>query len=786
MLGSGDHQKTTIWTLRKILLLIGLLASAAIVAAQFWSFEKYKNFSLDTLNKESTNQFRLMVQERIRQKYEPKLFTVGSDWARYKFLAKAMKDKKSPEEIATFDKWYRNNKEIQTGEIVLVATHFYTPEMGLITSSQKGSITDNAAILEELKARDKKAKRKPISFLWANSDGRPVHSTIFPIGGFKVAGFVELVTDPMQYLEGISETLGADVTIYDPSNSETGFAFSEKRPEIVSENETAVEEVQEGAKSPEVEPEIEAVKTEETGQPDTATPDITTTELKNGLKLVGSTAHITASLFGSHDILWARATLVRDVSDFAKGSEQLTQDAIKVLAGVFLATWLLAFLMLRFAVFGKLKAFAKAMTSISEGKVDIAPPVVGPDEFKTMATALDQLSNSVAQVFQLKNMVETSPMSTVMINTEGFISFANHRARRYINNENAERDPIGEDGNFFGLEQADFISLTDPENLPNTRLITYDDKLLEVSASAVVGNLGEFKACMLTWQNVTERENNREAASELINNVRLVADRVSALSSNVEETSTSLNSQSQTVTEQAQNTQQLAQGGYDSAQGVTQTTEAMSTDIRTINTESDHARTTSTEAINQLAKASETVTQLRSSSDSISKINEMITTITNQTKILAMNATIEAARAGEAGRGFGVVASEVKALAEETASATDQVAAMIKELQVHAQATTDTMESIDVVMQQVGETQNKISDSINEQDRAAGAIAQNIESMAQGSRQIVDLVNDVHRQSIDTGSSAQSLLGTSRELAEEAAKLNERLTEYQMHLDQER
>ncbi|MFD2207094.1 methyl-accepting chemotaxis protein [Kiloniella antarctica] len=777
MLGSGDHRKTTIWTLRKILFLIGLLASVAIVAAQFWSFEKYKNFSLDTLNKESTNQFQLMVLERIRQKYEPKLLTLGSDWARYKFLVKAMKDNK-PEEIATFDKWYRDNKEIQTGEIDLISTHFFTPDMDHITSSQAGSITDNKTILEELKARDKKDKRKPISYIWADPNGRPVHSTIFPIGGFKVTGFVELVTNPMHYLEGISETLGADITIYDPSNNETGFAFSETR--TIPEQQ---EEPEEGDSSGESTPpeEEETVKTEEISEILEAPP---TAELEDGLQLEGSTAYITASLIGSHNMLWARATLVRDVSDFANGSEQLTQDAIKVLAGVFLATWLLAFLMLRFAVFGKLKAFAKAMTSISKGEVDIEPPVVGPDEFRTMATALDQLSNSVAEVFQLQNMVETSPMATVMVNKDGLISFANHRARRYINDEDADIDLTGNSGNFFQLEQDDFISLTAPESLPSTRLITFSNKLLEVAASAVVGNNGEFTACMFTWQNVTERENNREAAGELINNVRRVADRVSELSRNVEETSTSLNTQSQTVTEQAQNTQHLAQNGYDSAQGVTQTTETMSGDIRTINNESDHARTTSNEALNQLAKASETVNQLRESSESISKINEMITTITNQTKILAMNATIEAARAGEAGRGFGVVASEVKALAEETASATDQVAAMIKELQLHAQATTDTMESIDVVMQQVGETQNKISDSINEQDRAAGEIAQNIESMAQGSRQIVDLVNDVHRQSIDTGSSAQSLLGTSKELAEEAAKLNERLTEYQMHLDQ--
>ena len=345
-------------------MLIGLLASIAIVAAQFWSFEKYKNFSLDTLNKESTTQFQLMVQERISQTYEPKIFTLGSDWARYTHLVKAMKAK-NPEEIATFNSWYRDNKEVQTGEIVLIATHFYTPDMENIVSSQKGSITDNAEVLEQLKARDKKEKRKAISFIWADPNGRPVHSTIFPIGGFRVAGFVELVTNPMKYLTGISETLGADVTIYDPSNSETGFAFSEKRPQPVTEK-TDVENDTSSEESPAVaEQEVE----------ETTTSDPPNAELDNdGLKLEGSTAYITASLLGSNDMLWARATLVRDVSDFADGSQQLTQDAIKVLAGVFLVTWLLAFLMLRFAVFGKLKAFAKAMTAISEGNVDIAPP----------------------------------------------------------------------------------------------------------------------------------------------------------------------------------------------------------------------------------------------------------------------------------------------------------------------------------------------------------------------------------------------------------------------------
>ncbi|WP_020593375.1 methyl-accepting chemotaxis protein [Kiloniella laminariae] len=776
---SSHPSKTTIWTLRKILLIIGLLASAAIVAAQFWSFEKYKNFSLETLNRENASQFRLMIQERIRQKYEPFLYTAGSDWARESRLVKAIAGK-DPAEVALFDKWYRDNKEIQNGEISLISTHFYTPEMDLIVSSQDGSVTDTALILDELKNRDKAAQRKPVSYIWADANGRPLHSTIFPVGGFKVTGFVELVTDPMQYLSGLSETLGADITIYDPSNKETGYAFHEERPKPVVIQTAPAEEMTTEESTAEA-----ANKDEPASEPDSATEQSTnkTVEFEDGLTLVGSIANITISIPGNNGTIWARATLVRDVSDFAEGTSDLTEDAIKVLAGVFLATWLLAFLMLRFAVFGKLKAFAKAMTSISDGNVDVAPPTVGPDEFRTMANALARLSNSVSQVFQLQNMVETSPMATVMIDLEGRISFANLKARQFINSDNPDQDISGADGNFFALDSEAYAEITNSDKLPTTKLVTVQDQRLEVSASSVVDSSGDIKASMLTWVNVTDRETNREAASQLINSVRKVADRVSNLSQNLEQTSTSLNNQSDTVTEQAKNAQELAQNGYDSAQGVTKTTETMSLDIRTINSESDRARSTSNEAIGHLSKASETVSELKNSSDRINQINELITKITNQTKILAMNATIEAARAGEAGRGFGVVASEVKALAEQTASATDQVASMIRELQEHAQATTDTMKNIDTVMKQVGQTQNKISDSINEQDRAAGQIAQNIESMAQGSHQIVELVNAVHSQSLNTGTSAQSLLGTSKELGEEATKLNERLTEYQNLLD---
>ena len=79
------------------------------------------------------------------------------------------------------------------------------------------------------------------------------------------------------------------------------------------------------------------------------------------------------------------------------------------------------------------------------------------------------------------------------------------------------------------------------------------------------------------------------------------------------------------------------------------------------------------QAVGDAGRASETVASLQTSSDDIRRTVDLITQIASQTRLLALNATIEAARAGEAGRGFSVVASEVKNLADEAASSSDAI-----------------------------------------------------------------------------------------------------------------
>jgi len=149
-----------------------------------------------------------------------------------------------------------------------------------------------------------------------------------------------------------------------------------------------------------------------------------------------------------------------------------------------------------------------------------------------------------------------------------------------------------------------------------------------------------------------------------------------------------------------------------------------------------------------------TIRELEEFSTQIISIAGVIKDIAEQTNLLALNAAIEAARAGEQGRGFAVVADEVRKLAERTASSTTQINGMIIRIQEGTQRAAQEMEAGVVrvsdgvlLAQQAGEsmtgirqgaeqtsqTVNEISSALKEQVAAAREISQRVEQIAQGS-----------------------------------------------------
>jgi methyl-accepting chemotaxis protein len=171
--------------------------------------------------------------------------------------------------------------------------------------------------------------------------------------------------------------------------------------------------------------------------------------------------------------------------------------------------------------------------------------------------------------------------------------------------------------------------------------------------------------------------------------------------------------------------------------------EQMGAAIREISQNAAEAAKVATEAVELASSTSVTMNKLGESSAEIGNVIKVITAIAEQTNLLALNATIEAARAGEAGKGFAVVASEVKDLAQETARATEDISRRVKTIQSDTDGAVTAIEQITTVIARISDFQTTIASAVEEQTATTGEMNRSVAEAATGTGDIAQNITGV-------------------------------------------
>ena len=416
------------WTLRRVLTLIALGIAAPLVMTQIWAsnvlrdelsrtidsfqdiqhestkrlidaqaeaFEAFRQLALETFRSTGKETLRLLVMERIGTRYRKKLAPIVAEISRSENVTTAVRDGNEKRLKAEAIRMH-DLKAFHLGELDLVAANFYGKDLQVLIMDPKGenqTALADPAIREMLLGRDKKAQRKAADIYWQADDGVPLHSVIAPVGGFKVLGFIEVVTNPVPALSGLGMTMGGD------------FRF-----ETVS-----------GA------PVLDEAS-----------------KVRRGEDKNGEVSEISVEIAGSLDSPWARAVLLRDISSFNRSlsgahetarvsTQQASEVAMEAVADVRTQATLrtsaahrTSLLVLAMAVFGAgltgwiilnalvfrpVRQFASSMNQIAEGNLNVQVPRTSADEIGIMAAALRKLRQSAAELADLRHQEDTRSRS---------------------------------------------------------------------------------------------------------------------------------------------------------------------------------------------------------------------------------------------------------------------------------------------------------------------------------------------------------------------------------------
>ncbi|MBV8840070.1 MAG: methyl-accepting chemotaxis protein [Alphaproteobacteria bacterium] len=306
--------------------------------------------------------------------------------------------------------------------------------------------------------------------------------------------------------------------------------------------------------------------------------------------------------------------------------------------------------------------------------------------------------------------------------------------------------------------------------------VPYAERGDEVGDNARAAKTFKEKLIRIEAMEAEQKETEQHAAAQRKADMMRLADQFQGAVGGIVETvstaATELEAAAGTLTRTAEVTQELsgavaaaAEEASTNVQTVASAAEEMTSSVQEIGRQVQESSRIASEAVAQAKKTDARINALSQAAGRIGDVVKLITAIAEQTNLLALNATIEAARAGEAGRGFAVVASEVKQLASQTAKATEEIGSQIGAMQSATNESVSAIKEIGGTIGRISEIAATIAAAVEEQGAATSEIARNVGLAAGGTQQVATKITDVNRGAGETGSASSQVLASAQSLS---------------------